>query len=201
MADVVENLALTRKWYGNAKASREVTKCTPTEVAGMVASPTLVLSHYLRYLEIQPPDDLCIASYCDNSSLLIFEEGFHTRDIDSSTLYTKPNHDVTMTLSALRTNLPLRLASLHVRGNHNEKCDFDLLFRPTHFNVPGDHFATDVITDLRAADKSTEISPLPACRVYLRHGTGSVTGHKKRTLTIEFPEYELLACGQQLQIY
>jgi hypothetical protein len=38
------------------------------------------LTHYILYLEIQTSDDLCITSYCDNSSLLKNEEKFHTRD-------------------------------------------------------------------------------------------------------------------------
>jgi hypothetical protein len=32
------------------------------------------LTHYLRFLEIQPHDILCIVSYCDNTSLLGREE-------------------------------------------------------------------------------------------------------------------------------
>jgi hypothetical protein len=35
-----------------------------------------------------------------------------------------------------------------------------------------DHFATDALMDHRAAAESTEFYPLPACRVYLRDGTG-----------------------------
>jgi hypothetical protein len=67
------------------------------------------LTHYVRYLEIQTPDDFCISSHCDNYNL-----------INSSSWYAKPDHDLLMTLSALRTNLPLRLASLHVRA-HRDK--------------------------------------------------------------------------------
>jgi hypothetical protein len=87
-----------------------------TELKGWSPLPTLEPTHYLRYLEIQTSDDLCITSYCDNSTLLTNEKAFHTRDIDSSswyTRYTKPGHDVIMTLSALRTNLPLRLLASH----------------------------------------------------------------------------------------
>jgi hypothetical protein len=40
---------------------------------------------------------------------------------------------------------------------------------------------------------STEFYPLPACRVYLRGGTGYFTSHKNRTLTTELPEYKLRA--------
>jgi hypothetical protein len=98
-------LALTRKSYGNVKASHEVTECTPTELKGIWSHlPTLVLTDYARYLE----------------------EDFHTRDIDSSSLCTKTDQDVIMTFGTLRTSLSLRLASLHVRGHHDERCDFDL---------------------------------------------------------------------------
>jgi hypothetical protein len=41
------------------------------------------LTHCILYLDIQPSEDLCITSYCDNHSLLKNEEKFHTRDIDS----------------------------------------------------------------------------------------------------------------------
>jgi hypothetical protein len=37
----------------------------------------LFLTHYLRYLDIHPPDDVCITAYCDNSSLLNREDEFH----------------------------------------------------------------------------------------------------------------------------
>jgi hypothetical protein len=85
----------------------------------------LFVTHYLRYLGLHPPDALGITSYCDNSSLLNREEAFHTRDIDSPSFYAKPDHDINMTLSELRANLPLRLASLHVRGCQDETCGFD----------------------------------------------------------------------------
>jgi hypothetical protein len=42
-----------------------------------------------------------------------------------------------MTLSAVLTKLPLRLASLHVRGrgHQDETCDHDVLSRPAPLNV------------------------------------------------------------------
>jgi hypothetical protein len=58
-----------------------------------------------------------------------------------------------MTLSELRTNLPLRLVSMHVRDHHDKKCDFDLHSRPAQLNVLADHLATDALMDLRAAAK------------------------------------------------
>jgi hypothetical protein len=85
------------------------------------------LTHYLLYLEIETSDELCITSYCDNYSLLKSEEASHTRDIDSSSWYTNHDHDVIMTLSALRTKLPLRVASLYVRAHQDESCEFNLL--------------------------------------------------------------------------
>jgi hypothetical protein len=51
------------------------------------------------------------------------DEEFHTRDIDSSSLYTKPDHDILMTLSALRTKL-LPAFPRRVRGHQGDKCDF-----------------------------------------------------------------------------
>jgi hypothetical protein len=96
-----------------------------------------------------------------------------------------------MTLSALRTNLPLRLASLHVRCHRDETCDFDLLPRPVQLNVLADHLATDafMVMDLRAAAKTTEFYLLPACRVYL-HGTGYNTSQRKTHSHDEFSGYE-----------
>jgi hypothetical protein len=90
-------------------------------------------------LEIQTSDDLRITSHCDNYSLLKDEKAFHTRDIDSSSWFTNPDHDVIMILIALKINV-----------------------------------ASEVLEDLRAVDKPTELYPLPA---HLRDGT----------LTNEFP--------------
>jgi hypothetical protein len=67
------------------------------------------LTHYLLYLEIQTPDDICITFCCDNHSLLTNEETCHTRDIDSSSWYPNPDHDsisasiVTRSRSSRRT--------------------------------------------------------------------------------------------------
>jgi hypothetical protein len=54
------------------------------------------LTHYMLYLFIQASEDLCITSYCDNHSLLKNEEKFHTREINSSSWYMNPDHDVIM---------------------------------------------------------------------------------------------------------
>jgi hypothetical protein len=159
----------------------------------------LFLTHYILYLEIQTSDDVCITS-CDNQSLLVNEEKFHTRDIDSSSWYTNLDHDVIMTLSALRTKLAFQLASLHVRGRQDKHCKFELLTRPQQIYVLADQLATEVLEDLRAADKPTELYPLPACRASLRDGTGHITSNEKRTLKNEFPEfpeYETRASLQQ----
>jgi hypothetical protein len=101
----------------------------------------LFLTHYIQYLEIQTSDDLCITSYCDNQSLLKNEEKFHTCDIDSPSWYTNPDHDVIMTLSALRIQLPFRLASLHVRAHQDENCEFELLPRPEQLYVIADRLS------------------------------------------------------------
>jgi hypothetical protein len=82
-APSVGDLALTRKFYGNAKASHEVTQCNPTAEGYGRLSLISFLTQYLLYLEIQPTDDLCITSYCDNY-VFLKNEAFHTRDIESS---------------------------------------------------------------------------------------------------------------------
>jgi hypothetical protein len=80
-----------------------------------------------------------------------------------------------MTLSTLRSKLPFRLASLHVRAHQDGHCEFNLLPRPVQLNVLADELASEVHADLRAADQPTKFYPLPACRVYLRDGTGYIT--------------------------
>jgi hypothetical protein len=111
------------------------------------------------------------------------EDKFHTWDSDSSSWYTNPDHDVIMTLSALRTKLPFQLASIHVRAHHDGHCEFNLLPRPAQLNVLADELASEVLADLRAADQPTEFYPLTACRVYLRDGTGHITSCEKRQRT------------------
>jgi hypothetical protein len=105
------------------------------------------------------------------------EEAFHTRDIDSSSWYTKTDHDVIMTPSAIRTNLPFRLASLHVRTHQDGNCEFELLSRPAQLNVPADQLACDSLEDLRADGRPTEFYPSPACRFQLHDGIGYITSH------------------------
>jgi hypothetical protein len=102
-----------------------------------------------------------------------------------------------MTLSALRTKLTVQLASLHVRGHQDKHCEFELLTRPQQLDVLADQLATEVLEDIRAADKPTKLYPLPACRACLRDGTGHITSNEKRTLKNEFPEYEIRAYLQQ----
>jgi hypothetical protein len=89
----------------------------------MVGSPSLLLrlTPSLRYLGIHPPDDLYITS-----SLLNREDECYTRVIDLLSLYAVPDYDIIMTLSAIRTKLPLRLASLHVRDHEDGTHAFDL---------------------------------------------------------------------------
>jgi hypothetical protein len=62
-------------------------------------------------IHIKPVDDLRVTSYCDNSTLLKAEEEFHTRDVDSSSWYLKPDHDVLMALSEVREGSPIQLIS------------------------------------------------------------------------------------------
>jgi hypothetical protein len=101
-----------------------------------------------------------------------------------------------MTLSALRTKLPFQLASLHVRGHQDRSCGFNLLTRPAQLNILANELASEVLADLRAG-QPIEFYPLPACRIYLRDGTGHITRYEKCTLTNAFPEYEIRAYLQQ----
>lgn len=96
------------KSYGNAKISHEVILCIPTELKGLVGRPYSYFRLVSRYLSIHPE------SISHSQSLI---------------------HDIDFILSELRTNLPLRFASLHVRGHQDEICDLDLLSRPAPFNV------------------------------------------------------------------
>jgi hypothetical protein len=53
------------------------------------------------------------------------EEAFRTRDVDSSSWYTNPDHDIIMSLGALRTKFPIRLALLHVRAHQDENREIE----------------------------------------------------------------------------
>jgi hypothetical protein len=55
-----------------------------------------------------------------------------------------------MTLSELRSSLPLRNVSPHARSHRDESCDFDLLARPEQLNVLADRLATPALVDLCA---------------------------------------------------
>jgi hypothetical protein len=92
-----------------------------------------------------------------------------------------------MTLSEIRTNLPFKLASQHVRSHQDDESDFDDLTRPEQLNVLADHRATAALKELCAAGQPTEFYPLPACRAYLRDATGYITSREIRTLTSGVP--------------
>jgi hypothetical protein len=74
----------------------------------------LFLTHYICFYDIQPADDLRVTSYCDNFSLLTAEitaeEEFHTRDVDSSSWYLKPDRDIILTLSEALESCHLNLS-------------------------------------------------------------------------------------------
>jgi hypothetical protein len=91
-----------------------------------------------------------------------------------------PDHDVIMTLSALRTKPTFRLVSLHVRAHQDGHCDFNLLLRPAQLNVLADALASEALEELRAAGQPTEFYPLPAYRAYLRDGIGHITSCEKK---------------------
>jgi hypothetical protein len=143
----------------------------------------LFLTHYIRFYNIEPAAGLRVTSYCDNSGLLKAEEAFHTRDVDSASWYLKPDHDVIMTLSEVREGLPFQLISQHVNSHQDKERAFADLTRPEQLSVLADHRAT--------AGQTTEFYPLPACRGYLRDGTGFITSREIRTLRTELTEYEL----------
>jgi hypothetical protein len=96
-----------------------------------------------------------------------------------------------MTLSEVREGLPFQLISRHVKSHQDDECVFDDLTRPEQLNALADHRATAALDALRAAGQTTEFYPLPACRGYLRDGTGYITGREIRTLGTELTEYEL----------
>jgi hypothetical protein len=120
----------------------------------------LFLTHYIRYYNIKRRIT-CGSRPCDNSSLLKAEEDFHTRDVDSSSWYLKPDHDVIMTLSEIREGLPFQLISRHVKSHQDDERDYADLTRPEQLNVEADHRATAALDALRAAKQTTEFYPLP----------------------------------------
>ncbi len=126
----------------------------------------LFLTHYIRFYNIKPAADLRVTSYCDNSSLLKAEGEFHTRDVDSSSWYLKPDHDVILTLSVVREGLPFKLISQHIKSHQDDERDFDDLTRPEQLNVLADHRATGALDELRAAGQTKEFYPLTACQGY-----------------------------------
>jgi hypothetical protein len=50
-----------------------------------------------------------------------------------------------MTLNAIRTNLSLRLASLHVSAHQDGNYEFELLPRPAQLNALADQLASEVL--------------------------------------------------------
>jgi hypothetical protein len=88
----VFTLTLTMKSYGNAKASHDVNQMHSYRVEGSDhVSLLLFFTHYLRYLDIHPPDDLCITSYCYYSILLNREGEFHVLSIRPVCLQAETN--------------------------------------------------------------------------------------------------------------
>jgi hypothetical protein len=75
------------------------------------------LTHYPLYLEIQHLTTYALLPAATTFTLGILAHQVGTRD-------------VTMPLGALKTKLPLRLASLHVCAQQEKYCEFELLPRP-----------------------------------------------------------------------
>jgi hypothetical protein len=146
------------------------------------------------YLELQPSDDLCIPSYCDNFNMLKTRK---PRDIDSSSWYTNTDNDVYMIRSALRIKLPIPFTSLHVRAHQDKNCEFELLPRPKQFNVLADRLATEVLEDLRAADNLLSSTRYPPAAPIFGMAQGTSQAGGKAQLTNEFPEFESRAYIQK----
>jgi hypothetical protein len=86
---------------------------------------------------LHPPVDLCIASYCDNSSLLKYKEDLHIRDTDSPRLNTKPE------LRTFHSDLPRRtVVAIKVKRVIS-------MSSPCQHN----HLATNALMDLCEAEK------------------------------------------------
>ena len=119
-------------------------------------------------------------------------ESFHNKDVDSSSWYLKPDHDVIMTLSEVRKGLPFKLSSRYVKSHQDDEREFEDLTRPEQLNVLADRCATAALDKLRAAGKTTAFYPLPGCRGHLRdrngrHITSCEYAHSENAL----PENEL----------
>jgi hypothetical protein len=152
----------------------------------------LFLAHYIRFYKIKPAVGLRVISYYDSSSLLKVEKAFHEKDVDSSSWYLTPDHDVIMTLSEVRKGLPFKLITQHVKSHPDKERHFDNLTRPEQLNVLADRCATAALDKLRAAGTTTAFYPLPVCRGYLRDRNGRyVTSREIRTLRNTLAENEL----------
>jgi hypothetical protein len=120
------------------------------------------------------------------------EKIFHNKDVDSSSWYLKPDHDVIMTLSEVRKGLPFKLISQHVMSHQDDERHFADLTRPKKLNILADHRATAALDTLHAAGKTTAFYPLPTCRGYFRDRNGRyITSREIRTLRTALPENEL----------
>jgi hypothetical protein len=175
------------KYNGNAKASHEAIQCNHIARKGTVDS---TCSHFIMYLEIQTSDDLCIASYCDNQSLVKNEGIFHSRDIESSSWYTNPVHDVIMTLSALRhryTSAGTETDIANSTFSHDLHSSMSL---PTN-SIPKYSRTSEHRINL---SRSTHY-PHAASTYVMTQGTSQAT--KNARSRIEFPKYEIRAYLQQ----
>jgi hypothetical protein len=109
---LVGYLALSTKSYGNAEASHEAIQCNLTARKGTVESPYSCYLHTTCSTWTSKHLKTYAKPYCDNHSLLIpHSSGYQLIKLVP---YMNPDHDVTMTLSALRAKLTFRLASLNV---------------------------------------------------------------------------------------
>jgi hypothetical protein len=152
----------------------------------------LFLAHYIPFYNMKPAAGLRVIYHCDSCSLLKAEKAFHKKDVDSSGWYLKPDHDVIMTLSEGKTELPLILISRHVKGHQDDERHFDDLTRPEQLNVLADRCATAALDKLRVLGKTTVFYTLPACQGCLRDRNGRyITSREICTLRNALAENEL----------
>jgi hypothetical protein len=119
----------------------------PTErIRTHVSSPVLDSHHTATILNRRMT---CVTSLPRQSSPLKAEEDFHTRDVDSSSWYLKPDHDVIMT-SAKYGRVAFQLISRHVKST--KSATMTTSTRPEQLNVEADQRV------------STKFYPVPPAR-------------------------------------
>jgi hypothetical protein len=187
------NVYMERSHMGLRKSRTRLPNAAPFELK--VMAKCLSFCSWLNTsvsTNTKPAAGLRVISYCDSSRLLKAEKAFHKKDVDSSSWYLKPDHDVIMTLSEERKGHPFILASRRVKSHQDDNRHFDELTRPEQLNILADRRATAALDKFRTAGKTTAFYPLPTCWGYLRDRNGRyITSREIRTLRNALPENEL----------